>query len=125
MNGIDACEKAFQRLREGKPIVSAHVGIEKGKITAGIVSVEAGFDRGYLKKSRIKHLALLAQIESFRKSDPPSSGSLPMKYRRAKAKIGFLEDEIKCCKSTMHKVLSQNLLLVETVRRLEAFLKGS
>lgn len=64
--GLGACEEALQRLLAGKPVVSEHVGLDLSKLTASIVSLEAGFDRGYLKKSRKTHLPLLAQIEAVR-----------------------------------------------------------
>lgn len=64
--GLIACEEALQRLLVGKPIVPEHVGLNLSKLTASIVSLEAGFDRGYLKKSRKAHLPLLAQIDSAR-----------------------------------------------------------
>lgn len=65
-NGLKKCEEAFERLLSGKPNISDHVGIESHKITAGIVSVEAGFDRGYLKKSRSYHKPLIARIEAYK-----------------------------------------------------------
>lgn len=123
MSGVEACEKAFERLKAGNPHISAHVGIEREKITAGVVSVEAGFDRGYLKKSRTKHQALIAKIDAYKNLESKPSGSLSLKYRRAKAKIVVLETELLSCKATMHKVLSQNLQLVETIRRLEVHIK--
>ena len=64
--GLAACSNALERLLEGRPIVPAHVGLDTSKITAGIVSYEAGFDRGYLKKSRRAHLPLLAKITASR-----------------------------------------------------------
>lgn len=48
--GLVACEEALQRLLDGVPIVSQHVKLDISKLTASIVSFEAGFDRGYLKK---------------------------------------------------------------------------
>jgi hypothetical protein len=64
--GLLECEEALQRLLEGRPVVAEHVGLSRSKITASIVSFEAGFDRGYLKKSRNAHLPILARIEAFR-----------------------------------------------------------
>lgn len=122
-NGILACTLAFQRLKNGTPNVKAHVGIERSKITAGVVSVEAGFDRGYLKKSRPKHLPLLAQINSYSTSKAASKETINIKYHRAQAKIKRLEEEVKQCSDLMYKVLTQNLQLVETVRRLEEIAK--
>lgn len=48
-DGLRACEEALTRLMKGEPVVSKHVGLSLKKITASIVSLEAGFDRGYLK----------------------------------------------------------------------------
>ena len=64
-SGLDQCVEAFDRLKAGQPRVIEHIGIAKSKITAGIVSVEAGFDRGYLKKARSAHAPLISMIEAF------------------------------------------------------------
>lgn len=58
--GIGACEEALQRLLDGEPFVSAHVGLDLSKLTASIVSLEAGFDRGYLK-NLAKHIFQYSQ----------------------------------------------------------------
>lgn len=71
--GLDACEAALQRLLNGKPIRPEHVGLELSKLTAGVVSFEAGFDRGYLKKARQSHQAIIAKIEAYRLKSPVSS----------------------------------------------------
>lgn len=118
--GLLACENALQRLLEGKPVVPEHVGLELSKLTASIVSLEAGFDRGYLKKSRKAHLAILAKIEASRAAaikNPSSSSS--KKVARLEDKILFLEKELAMVRAQRDRVLVQNLQLWERVRELE------
>lgn len=122
-DGVSACLEAFERLKSGSPIVSSHVGIERAKITAGIVSVEAGFDRGYLKKSRASHLPLLALIESYRNSAPSAASSKSIQVRRANEKWAKANDELEMMRERLYRVVEQNIQLVERVRNLEAQLK--
>ena len=93
--GLGACEEALQRLLVGNPFVSEHVGLDLSKLTASIVSHEAGFDRGYLKKSRRVHLPILAKIEACRAEANKGSGTLSVKsIKRLEDKIGLLEKEL-------------------------------
>lgn len=115
-DGLVKCEAAFLRLKTDKDL-------DRHKITASLVSSEAGFDRGYLKKSRTHHFLLIGQIEAYRKSDAKTVDSVRVKYRRARSQIESLEKELEDCKATMYKVLTQNLQLVETVHRLERLIK--
>jgi hypothetical protein len=115
-DGLIKCEAAFLRLKTDR-------NLARNKITASLVSSEAGFDRGYLKKSRRHHQLLIRQIEAYRKSDVKTVDSVKVKYRRARARIESLEKELEDCKETMYKVLTQNLQLVETVNRLERLVK--
>lgn len=115
-DGLVKCEAAFLRLKKDRDL-------DRHKITASLVSSEAGFDRGYLKKSRSSHFLLIGQIEAYRKSDAKTVDSVRVKYRRARSQIESLEKELEDCKSTMYKVLTQNLQLVETVHRLERLIK--
>ncbi|MGP5285049.1 hypothetical protein ACTXNJ_28235, partial [Pseudomonas helleri] len=73
--GLVACEEALQRLLDGVPIVSQHVKLDISKLTASIVSFEAGFDRGYLKKNRKQHLPILAKINASRSAANKSPSS--------------------------------------------------
>ena len=82
-DGVKICEAAFERLKAGCPVISAHVGIDGSKITAGIVSVEAGFDRGYLKRSRGSHMPLIARIEAYRTECSTTSNSKALQIKRA------------------------------------------
>lgn len=118
--GLLACEEALQRLLDGKPVVPEHVGLELSKITASIVSLEAGFDRGYLKKSRKAHLPILAKIEASRAEANKSSGSSSSKkVERLEDKLVLLEKELAMVRAQRDRVLTQNLQLWERVRELE------
>lgn len=121
--GLKACRDAFERLKNGKPSVEAHAKLDRSKITAGVVSFEAGYDRGYLKKSRPSHRVLLAKIEAYRSEKVTSSASSALKLARAKLKCKNLQRNLKIVEETMHKVLTQNIQLVETVLSLEKQLK--
>lgn len=121
-NGMIVCEEAFQRLVNGAPVVSQHVGLDSSKITAGIVSVEAGFDRGYLKKSRKNHQPLIARIEAYRAeaaSIKATRSPTVHAIKRVQDKLSVLEDELKVVYQQRDVVLTQNLQLYERVRELE------
>lgn len=120
VNGLKACEDAFNRLVNGTPIVSDHIGIRSSKVTAGIVSVEAGFDRGYLKKSRQSHLSLLAKIDAYRSGPSNSDTSVQVLLSRARNKADRTLTELQVLRDQFQKVVTQNLQLVERVRELEA-----
>ncbi|WP_087105344.1 hypothetical protein [Halomonas citrativorans] len=122
-SGIAACEDAFERLIAGEPVVAAHVGIDDSKITAGVVSVEAGFDRGYLKKGRVSHRPLIARIEARREEHAQSEDSLRNRLRRADAKAQVSRSEVTDIQRVLDKVLIQNLVLVERIKELEDELK--
>lgn len=124
-NGVAICFEAFERLKAGKPLVVAHVGLPPDKITSGIVSFEAGFDRGYLKKSRPAHLALIAQIEAFRRNPQSAGASKANEVKRAKNKAAQAESELDQAHNQLYLVLTQNLQLVERVRDLEGQLAKS
>ncbi|QAY84167.1 hypothetical protein [Pseudomonas arsenicoxydans] len=120
--GVIACEDAFRRLIDGAPFVPRHIGIEPSKITAGIVSVEAGFDRGYLKKSRKSHQYLLAKIEAFRleiASDKSNRSTKALEVRQVKEKLSVLENEIQVAHAQRDVVLAQNLQMYERIMELE------
>lgn len=122
-DGLELCIEAFQRLVEGAPILAAHVGLHKSKITAGVVSVEAGFDRGYLKKARAVHQPLIAQIEAFRNSSViREAASTGQKIKVIENKYKQLSEELDIVKSQRDLVLAQNIQLFERVKELEGLL---
>ncbi|KWV89046.1 hypothetical protein D3C76_1260890 [compost metagenome] len=122
-DGVKICEAAFERLKAGCPVISAHVGIDGSKITAGIVSVEAGFDRGYLKRSRGSHMPLIARIEAYRTECSTTSNSKALQIKRAQNKAGRAVVELEQAREQLYQVLTQNLQLVERVKELENKLK--
>lgn len=122
-NGLAKCYEAFERLKAGKPVVASHVDLPHTKITAGIVSFEAGLDRGYLKKSRPSHMPLIAQIEAFRKSFGSADASKAMQIKRANDKVDKARRELVIARQQLFHVLTQNVQLVERVRSLEAQVK--
>lgn len=119
-NGLVACEEALQRLLDGKPIVPEHVRLDLSKLTASIVSLEAGFDRGYLKKSRRAHLPLLARIQHCRAENNKALGASNTKIVESlKYKLSLREKELEVVRARCDRVLTQNLQLWERVRELE------
>lgn len=118
-SGLNACAEALQRLLTGKPNVAAHVGLDLSKLTASIVSLEAGFDRGYLKKTRTAHLSLLAQIEAVREKTKKGISSDGKQLRQLEKRIARLEDELARAQEQRGRALVQNMKLWERVRDLE------
>ena len=120
-SGLEACEDAFKRLIEGSPVVSQHVGLDASKLTAGVVSVEAGFDRGYLKKARKTHQSLLAKIEAYRICLPgiTTSKSDAETVRQTLGKLNAIKSDLVLACQQRDRVLTQNLQLCERVRELE------
>lgn len=119
--GLGACEEALQRLLVGKPVVPKHVGLDLSKLTASIVSLEAGFDRGYLKKSRKVHLPLLAQIEAVRAEASKGAGLLSgEKNRQIGRQLAALEKTLSIAQMQRDNVLAQNMKLWQRVRELES-----
>ncbi|MBV4482898.1 hypothetical protein [Pseudomonas khavaziana] len=117
--GLGACEEAIQRLLDGKPIVAGHVGLDLSKLTASIVSLEAGFDRGYLKRSRKSHLPLLAKIEAVRAQASKGTSTNGRQVRQIERQLAVLRKELEIAQIQRDKVLAQNIKLWERVRKLE------
>ena len=118
--GLSTCKEALQRLLAGKPVVSQHVGLDLSKLTASIVSLEAGFDRGYLKKARKAHLPLLAQIEAVRAEASKGTGSSSGKQiRQMESQLAALEKTLSIAQIQRDNVLAQNMKLWQRVRELE------
>lgn len=118
--GLGACEEALQRLLVGKPELPEHVRLDLSKLTASIVSLEAGFDRGYLKKSRKAHLPLLAQIEAVRTEASKGAGSSSAKQiRQMESRLAALEKSLSIAQMQRDNVLAQNMKLWQRVRELE------
>ena len=118
--GLVACEEALQRLIENRPHVAEHVGLKLSKITAGVVSVEAGFDRGYLKKSRKQHLPILAKINDCRIASHDTARQYADGTARSlREKLAKSEIDLSTVRRQLDQVLAQNLQLWERIRTLE------
>lgn len=122
-NGLAVCEEAFDRLVAGKSVVPNHVGLNLAKITASIVSLEAGFDRGYLKKSRKSHQPLLAKIEAVRTSASKGTMSNDRQLRNIGGQLTRLGRELSSAQIHRDRVLAQNIKLWARVRELELLLE--
>lgn len=124
-DGLRACEEALTRLMKGEPVVSEHVGLSLKKITASIVSLEAGFDRGYLKKSRRLHLPILAKIEACRNDESKRHGEASVnKSQHDIKRAKDLERKLALAEAQRDLVLTQNLQLWERIRVLELSAKN-
>ncbi|NBF12974.1 hypothetical protein [Pseudomonas sp. Fl4BN1] len=123
-NGVEACRAGFERLKAGKPEHPAHIGLPSSKITPGTVSVEAGFDRGYLKKSRQIHIHLIDEINSYRKRLKSDSSTNLTRFTQVLKKSEQKDFEIQYLHDLTQKIIAQNLQLVERVRTLELELKS-
>lgn len=122
-DGLQRCIAAFERLKLGQPQQTRYVGIAPDKITAAVVSAEAGFDSGYLKRSRRQHLPLILQIEAYRNAEHAVATSTALQLRRAKNRVSKASAEVDVAIGQLGDVLAQNLKLVERVRMLELELK--
>lgn len=118
-SGLQRCEEAFERLTSGGPHFANHVGVKRGDLTPAMVSVEAGFDKGYLKRSRESHMPLIARIDALKKESGPSSSVTKERLKKAKQLADKRRMEVEQLQEVMDKVLTQNLMLVERVRELE------
>ncbi|WP_225603659.1 hypothetical protein [Pseudomonas sp. PDM09] len=118
--GLIACEEALQRLVDGKPVMPVHIGLNLSRLTASIVSLEAGFDRGYLKRSRKAHLPLLARIVALRAECNKGSGSSDAKGMvDLERKLALSEKELVMVRTQRDRVLTENIQLWERLRELE------
>ena len=94
LNGLSECYDAFDRLKARCPKNIKFLGISPDKITASIVSQEAGFDSGYLKKRRLNHQALIAQIDEFKREQSRFTLSRAEVQRREREKLKELESQL-------------------------------
>lgn len=121
--GLRACEDALQRLIANKPQVPEHVNMPMKKLTAGIVSVEAGFDRGYLKKARKAHLSIIARIQAYREGDAQDHVNKHQKdHVIIKGKLAKVREQLVLAHQQRDMVITQNLQLCERVKELEILL---
>lgn len=112
------CEKAFERIKKG---VFIHEESKFKKITPALISIEAGLDKGYLKRNRINHQILIKQIDDFEKS---KAATLSAHYKE-QLKISKYQIEIKKYKELYEEALIRELKLFnqlcEYEKQLEQF----
>tara|TARA_R110001599_G_scaffold224482_2_gene423669 strand:+ start:203 stop:649 length:447 start_codon:yes stop_codon:yes gene_type:complete len=116
--GMSACEDALQRLLDRKPNVPEHVGLEFSKLTASIVSFEAGFDRGYLKKSRPAHQEIIARIVSI-KTKAPIESVKARELQTVAEKLSTTKNNLEEAREQRDNMLTRNLQLMLRVKELE------
>ena len=94
-SGLERCYEAFERLKSGCAENSKFLGLGPDQITASVVSQEAGFDPGYLKKNRAKHRALIEMIKTYAEdSGNRATLSKAEIVRRERAKLEACKDEL-------------------------------
>ncbi|WP_460044416.1 hypothetical protein [Pseudomonas sp. S2_H01] len=118
-NGVEACTAAFERLKSGTPKVDAHIGLPPSRVTPAVVSFEAGFDRGYLKKSRLPHRNLILEIEAYRNGAKAKAPKFANDLKIAQKKYKDQSKAVDEMTLLVQNVVAQNLQLVERVRLLE------
>lgn len=118
-NGLDACIEAFERLKEGEPNNPKHIGLHRSKFTAGIVSFEAGLDRGYLKRARTNHAALISLIESHANEAPSATDEKTQIEKKLNNKIQEYKNNKDVAEQLLYQSLGRELLLVSKIKELE------
>lgn len=119
--GINACYDALERLKNGKPFNQKFIGITPDKITASIVSQEAGYDSGYLKRGRTSHQAIMAMIDSTKahaKNDTSTLSKAEI-MRREKHKSDKLKAALEKTQQLLEESLSREVLLTHKLKELE------
>lgn len=118
--GIEKCIAAFERLKNGTQELDKFDGIAPAAVTNSVVSQEAGFDSGYLKRSRNTHKPLISLIDLYREEHSGTT-SLSKKeiVRRETAKTKkYLEDK-NIAEERLTEALARELKLVCKLRELE------
>ena len=120
INSLKKCYQAFDRLKEGIAEKPKFLGIKSGQITPSIVSQEAGFDAGYLKKGRVKHRALIEMINTY--ATESKNGSTLSKaeiIRRERIKLNACKEELLRVQHLLEQSLSREVLLSAQLAELE------
>jgi RNA polymerase-interacting CarD/CdnL/TRCF family regulator len=115
MTGLERCVEAFERLKAGKPNVAENISLPQDRITPAIVSFEAGFDKGYLKKGR--HDQLIGLIKTYSSEDVATTSGAEL-IRREKAKTLEYKERRKLADKRLEEALSRELLLVAKIHEI-------
>jgi hypothetical protein len=104
--GLVACEEALERLTSGKPKVVKSSDSENCEITPAMVSVEAGFNKGYLKRSRKHHEHILTKISNLLKNETDEESKIQAKLKKA-----LKDKDTAVSTNQSNKVILDNVLL--------------
>ncbi|PST87874.1 hypothetical protein C9I86_12395 [Photobacterium sp. NCIMB 13483] len=118
-SGVEVCYEAFERLKNGKPNIVKFIGITPDKVTPSIVSQEAGFDSGYLKRKRLNHQGIISQIDAFKEESKKTTLSKAEIVRRESRKANNYKEELERVRVLLEQSLTRELLLVTKVKDLE------
>ena len=113
------CYEAFERLKAGKGTKDGCIGLAPESITPARVSVEAGHDAGYLKKTREKHAGIISAILAYKNTNTSTTLSKEEIKRRSDQKFSRIEAELNLTKKRLEDSLARELKLVARVRELE------
>ena len=123
--GVEACYLAFERLKNGNPQNDKFMHISPEKITASIVSQEAGFDSGYLKRNRHNHQGIIALIDDYKKQLKSSTLSKYEEVKREKQKAAKYKERLIEVEELLEKSLSREMLLVFKLAEMESLLEST
>ncbi|MBL4909900.1 MAG: hypothetical protein JKX78_07750 [Alteromonadaceae bacterium] len=115
-DGLEKCINAFERLKVGNGLIKV---IEKSEISCSTVSVEAGFDKGYLKKTRLWQSRLVGEINDYKREHALSSTSAATELQRTQKKVKKATDDKDKAESLLYTLMQDNLKLVARIRELE------
>lgn len=113
------CYEAFERLKMGKGTMDGCIGLAPESITPARVSVEAGHDAGYLKKSRGQHAGIINAILAYQHVNTSTTLSKAEIKRRSERRVSKVEIELKLTKNRLEDSLARELKLVAKIRELE------
>jgi len=113
------CYEAFERLKVGKGTKDGCIGLASELITPARVSIEAGHDAGYLKKSRRQHIGLISAILAYQHENTSTTLSKAEIKRRSDQRVIKLTAELKLTKERLEDSLARELKLVAKLRELE------
>jgi hypothetical protein len=115
-SGLDLCQKAFDRLKAGKPNNKKFIGMP---ITPSVVSQEAGWDAGYLKRDRIIHGPLIIEIDDFSKLQKSKLARLQSKLDKANSEKEQEKNKAESFEKKYKASLAREFMLTEKIFELE------
>ncbi|WP_076416854.1 hypothetical protein [Shewanella sp. UCD-KL12] len=117
--GLEKCFEALDRIKANKPIEPKFVDLPKHKVTAAVISQEAGFDSGYLKKKRLQHQPILSLIGAYKSSDTGCTLSVHERTKREKRKVESLRVQLDLTENKLHNALAREVLLLDQIDNME------